>query len=140
MILARKTALAMIGESGSRKEALVEDALCQVARHCAEMLRTEGVMLPIIPGETKADHVVRFACAFADKIERKFNPGGDRMSPDQVTQECLFGEVNWRALLPAPPGIGLCAGTHESRSLPPDHPLGKTIVLCDAHWRCLDGK
>ena len=34
----------------------------------AKMLETSGVLLPIIPGETKADHVVRFANAFAAKI------------------------------------------------------------------------
>jgi hypothetical protein len=41
-------------------------------RRCAEMLETEGVMLAIVPGETKHDHVIRFARAFAAKIRTKF--------------------------------------------------------------------
>jgi hypothetical protein len=35
----------------------------------ARLLRTDGVLLSIIPGETKSDHVIRFAIAFAEKLE-----------------------------------------------------------------------
>jgi len=36
----------------------------------ALLLRTDGVLLPIIPGETKNEHVIRFAIAFAEKLEK----------------------------------------------------------------------
>ena len=51
------------------EDALVASGYKQGLREAARMLRTDGVLLSIIPRETKADHVVRFALAFADKIE-----------------------------------------------------------------------
>jgi hypothetical protein len=40
----------------------------------ARLLRTDGVLLPIIVGETHHDHIIRFALAFADKLEELANP------------------------------------------------------------------
>lgn len=40
--LALKTSLAMIGEPGSKQEALVLDAIQQVARRCAEIADAEA--------------------------------------------------------------------------------------------------
>jgi hypothetical protein len=44
----------------------------RVVERCAAMLRTEGVMLPIVPGETKHDHIKRYAFAMAKKMESEF--------------------------------------------------------------------
>lgn len=68
----RKEVLRLIAENSTLKNQL-KQAEVSTAMQCAEMLRTQGVFLTIIPGETKADHVARFARAFADKIERKFD-------------------------------------------------------------------
>jgi hypothetical protein len=40
----------------------------------ARLLRTDGVLLPIVPGETKGEQVIRFAIAFAEKLERLAAP------------------------------------------------------------------
>lgn len=50
-----------------------EQCVAATARRCAEMLETEGVMLDIVPGETKYAHVARFARAFAAKMRTEFN-------------------------------------------------------------------
>jgi hypothetical protein len=41
----------------------------------AKQLETTGVLLPIVPGETKHNHVIRFAEAFADKLRRAAENG-----------------------------------------------------------------
>jgi hypothetical protein len=51
---------------------LILQVQAETAKECAEMLDTSGVLLPIVPGETKSDQVIRFAHAFANKIRAKF--------------------------------------------------------------------
>jgi hypothetical protein len=48
------------GWNASRKATMVE---------AAKLLRTDGVLLTIVPGETKQDYVIRFALKFAEKLE-----------------------------------------------------------------------
>jgi hypothetical protein len=58
-----------------------EEAHLAAARRCAEMLETEGVMLPIVTPETKQDRCVRFARAFAQKIRDEFGLPASNPSP-----------------------------------------------------------
>lgn len=51
---------------------LLNETKAMTALRCAELLETTGVMLKIIPGETKQDRCVRFARMMALKIRKEF--------------------------------------------------------------------
>lgn len=65
----------------SQINAAVDFAKRETARRCAEMLETEGVLLPIETPETKQDRCVRFARAFAQKIRDEFGLPASNPSP-----------------------------------------------------------
>lgn len=51
-----------------KRSELAQHAFDAGLKRAAELLETSGVLLSIVPGETKAAHVKRFAEAFAAKL------------------------------------------------------------------------
>lgn len=80
----------------------MSDTLTDGLLEAAQLLRTDGVLLPIVVGETKHAHVVRFALAFAEKLE-KLADARKRLAPapepeDRSAYACdNASEVSWNA-------------------------------------------
>ena len=65
----------------------------------AQELETTGVMLPIVPGEIKADHVIRFAKAMAAKIRGGQAPNDPVRVLKEQNQEPMPGP---KVVIPRP--------------------------------------